>query len=210
LEQFKVNAEERGLPLWVVFPGLLYIFVIDVLTVVGIPTVLRPIVQPWSLVLALIPWVTLVVLRWRPSTFGFRRRRALADFGWGILAGAIWRAASLGFNYLYEGNVTELGWGLGSWILALVWIPLVEETFFRGYLGRSFSAHIGRWPGIIIQAILFSLHPGHWTQGWPHLASIFIFGILAGWLVERRGSIWPAWGAHAFANILPQIMRFTM
>jgi membrane protease YdiL (CAAX protease family) len=210
LEKFKVNTEERGLPVWAILPGLLYILFVDVLAIVGIPTSLRAFVQPWSLVLALIPWVSLIVLRRRPSSLGYQRKRALADFGWGILAGAIWRGISLGFNSWYSGSVTKLGWGAASWLLALVWIPLVEETFFRGYLGRSLSSRFGRWPGIFFQAILFSLHPGHWSQGWPHLASIFIFGILAGWLVEHRGSIWPAWGAHAFANALPEIMRFTM
>jgi membrane protease YdiL (CAAX protease family) len=69
------------------------------------------------------------------------------------------------------------------------------------------TTRVGRWKAIISQAVLFSLHPGHWAQGWPHLASILGFGLLAGWLVERRGSIWAAWGAHGFANVLPEILR---
>jgi membrane protease YdiL (CAAX protease family) len=46
----------------------------------------------------------------------------------------------------------------------------------------------------------------HWAQGWLHLVSIFGFGLLAGWLVVKRGSVWSAWGAHAFANLLPSII----
>jgi len=138
--------------------------------------------------------------------FGYTRDRGLADYGWGMVAGGIWRGLSMAFN-LWSGWA-RIGWGVFSWIGALVIIPLVEETFFRGYLGRALRLRVGKWPAILVQGILFALHPGHWAQGYLHLISIFLFGILAGWLMEKRGSIWASWGAHGFANILPEVLRF--
>jgi membrane protease YdiL (CAAX protease family) len=38
------------------------------------------------------------------------------------------------------------------------------------------------------------------------LAGIFAFGVLAGWLVETRRTLWIGWGAHAFANVLPSLL----
>jgi membrane protease YdiL (CAAX protease family) len=38
--------------------------------------------------------------------------------------------------------------------------------------------------------------------------SIFGFGLLAGWLMHVRSSIWAPWGAHAFANLLPMLVIF--
>jgi membrane protease YdiL (CAAX protease family) len=154
----------------------------------------------WSLVSAVIPWITIFVLRRRPSSLGYVRERWLAEFGWGMIAGAIWRGLSMAISLAWlDGSALGL---LG----AFVWVPLVEETFFRGYLGPALSARLGRWRGIILQALLFAMLPGHWPQGWPALAGIFAFGVLAGWLVETRRNLWIAWGAHAFANVLPSFL----
>ena len=210
-----LHADKEGdenpysaLPLWSILPGLIYILAVDFLTITGWLGSAQVFLQTWSLVLAVIPWVTLLVVRGSPSMFGYTRIRGFVDYGWGMVAGGIWRGLSMAFNLWWQGGWTEIGWGVLGWIGALVFIPLIEETFFRGYLERTLRLRIGVWPAIFIQGILFSLHPGHWTQGYFHLISIFLFGILAGWLMERRGSIWAAWGAHGFANILPQILRF--
>jgi membrane protease YdiL (CAAX protease family) len=197
-----------ALRLWAILPGLIYILVVDFLTVTGWLGFAQGFFQTWNIVLAVIPWVTLLVVRGSPSMFGYTRIRALVDYGWGMVAGGIWRGLSMAFNLWWQGGWTEIGWGILGWIGALVFIPLIEETFFRGYLGRGLRVRVGKWPAIFVQAILFSLHPGHWAQGYLHLVSILLFGILAGWLMERRGSIWAAWGAHGFANILPAILRF--
>jgi membrane protease YdiL (CAAX protease family) len=117
-----------------------------------------------------------------------------------MLAGAIWRGLSMALSLAWlDGSVIGLMGGF-------VWVPLVEETFFRGYLGRTLSARLGTWRGIILQAVLFAMLPEHWAQGWPALAGIFAFGVLAGWLVETRRTLWIGWGAHAFANVLPEIL----
>lgn len=197
---------KSALPLWAIIPGVVYIVIVDLVTVAGIDWIPRQVIHTWTLVIAVIPWATLLVIRQPPSLLGYTRYRAVAEIGWGMLAGAIWRGLSMLFNLWWQGGWTNLGWGVGSWLLILVWIPLVEETFFRGYIGRTLASRLGKRFGIIVQAILFSLHPGHWVQGWLHIFSIFIFGLLAGWLVQNRDSIWAAWGAHGFANVLPEII----
>ncbi len=196
-----------ALPFRAVIPGLAYILIVDLAAVCGYRGILAEAIEVWGLVLALIPWVTLLVLRLPARLLGYRYHRAPAEFGWGMVAGGIWRAFSLCLGLLWLQGRTQLGWGMGAWIAALIWVPLVEETFFRGYLCRALAGRIGRWPAIFLQAMLFSLHPGHWAQGLPNLISIVGFGLLSGWLVEKRDSIWPAFGAHAFANGLPEILR---
>jgi membrane protease YdiL (CAAX protease family) len=204
----EIEGTYSALPLWAILPGLIYILLVDFLTVTGWLESAQVLLPTWSLVLAVIPWVTLLVVRGSPSMFGYTKIRWLADYGWGMVAGGIWRGLSMAFNLWWQGGCTEIGWGVLGWVGALIFIPLIEETFFRGYLGRALRPRVGAWPAIFIQGILFSLHPGHWAQGHLHLISIFLFGILAGWLTERRGSIWAAWGAHGFANVLPQILGF--
>jgi membrane protease YdiL (CAAX protease family) len=90
--------------------------------------------------------------------------------------------------------------------VAILWVPFVEETFFRAYIGRSISRSWGVIPGIVIQALVFTLLPSHVAQGMWHMLSIFAFGVLAGWLLHVRRSLWAPWGAHAFANLLPLLV----
>ena len=196
-----------ALPLRAVIPGLVYILIVDLAAVCGYRGIFVQAIEAWGLVLALIPWVTLLVLRLPVRMLGYHSHRALAEFGWGMVAGGVWRALSLCIGLWWHQGSVQFGWGIGGWVAALIWIPLVEETFFRGYLCRALAGWMGRWPAIILQAVLFSLHPGHWAQGLPNLISIVGFGVLSGWLVESRNSLWPAFGAHAFANSLPEILR---
>ncbi|MFG0275540.1 MAG: CPBP family intramembrane glutamic endopeptidase [Phycisphaerales bacterium] len=95
---------------------------------------------------------------------------------------------------LAQGSVPAI---LGVYLLACVWAPLTEETFFRGALYHHLR---GRTPSIIaglVTAVLFaSIHP----QGWvaiPALASLgFVFAMLREW----RGSLIAPIVAHAINN----------
>jgi membrane protease YdiL (CAAX protease family) len=92
---------------------------------------------------------------------------------------------------------------------ALVVVPLLEESFFRGYLQADLAARWGPYVAVVVQALLFALHPLHGVQGWSAFPSIFLFGLLAGGLVQISRSIWCAWGAHGAGNILPALVRWT-
>jgi membrane protease YdiL (CAAX protease family) len=200
--------DEQHLPLRAIAPGLILILVVDILTVSGIWPL-----TGWSNLLLSgtligLPWATLIVLRKPIQCLGYNRNNSLRAVGWGIVAGGFWRLLSLLFNlwWLRFGDQNLL-W-VPQILAALIWIPWVEETFFRGYLGRTLAGKIGVWPGIMLQATLFTLQPVHWNQGWGALLSVLGFGVLAGFLQQRWNSIWPAWGAHAFANLLPLLVYF--
>ena len=208
-------SQPEALSLRQITPGLAYILLLDLAAVSGVlPLRLATGVdsEAWWLVIGLLPWVTLLLLRHSPSALGFSRRRALAEFGWGVLAGAIWRGLSLIFNWkLTQQAALEIPLPTSRstvtmWITAIILIPWIEETFFRGYLGRSLASRLGAPAGVLLQATAFTLHPGHWAQGWPHVASIAVFGILAGALVVRRRNLWVGWGAHAMGNALPYVL----
>jgi membrane protease YdiL (CAAX protease family) len=201
------NGKWPSLPVAAVVPGLLFILIVDFVTVLGASHRFDPYLRSWVWVAAVLPWFTLLLFRKTPAVYGYRRRRALALLGWGMVAGAVWRGLSLGFNVWVQNDWTQIGLN-GTPLIGLVfWIPFLEETFFRGYIGGALLTKYGRWPGIVTQAVLFSFHPGHWSQGWLDIVSIFVFGILSGWLYARFRSIWAPWGAHAFANVLPLLLR---
>lgn len=205
-----LSPEERDkthLPVAAVVPGLIYILFVDIISVLDLGHVFEPYFNSWSLIFAVLPWVVLLGLRKPASFYGYKMERGLAIFGWGMVAGAVWRGLSMGFLYLVQSDWTQVGWN-ALWLFGmLIWIPFVEETFFRAYLQSALVWKYGRWPGILIQAILFSFHPAHWSQGWIKVISIFSYGLLSGWLYDRFKSIWAPWGAHAFANVLPNILR---
>ncbi|HEX9680175.1 MAG TPA: type II CAAX endopeptidase family protein [Anaerolineales bacterium] len=208
-------SHPEALSLRQITPGLAYILLLDLAVVSGVRS-LRLATgadsEAWWLVIGLLPWATLLVLRRSPSALGFSRRRALAEFGWGVLAGAIWRGLSLIFNWKVSQQaalgipLSTSGSPVTMWVTAILMIPWMEETFFRGYLGRPLASRFGAPAGVLLQATAFTLHPGHWAQGWPHLASIAVFGILAGALVVWRRNLWVGLGAHAMANCLPYLL----
>lgn len=201
------HPEKASLPFVAVIPGLLFILFVDIVAVLDLGSVFQPYLATWPLIIALLPWGMLLLFRQTPTVFGYRRERAVAVFGWGMLAGAIWRGLSMAFLYWVQSDGTQIGWNVIGLIGMLIWIPLVEETFFRGYIGASLARKFGRWPGILIQAVLFSLHPAHWSQGFFDVLSVLSFGILSGWLYTRYQSILAPWGAHALANVLPYMLH---
>jgi membrane protease YdiL (CAAX protease family) len=198
----------NSLSLGAIIPGLLLILLVDALALIGLWPSSGSVNLVLSLVLFVLPWVTIVVTRTSVKKLGYRHTQFLRTFGWGMVAGGLWRI----FSILLNMWAIRLGDNYTNWISpligAVVWVPLVEETYFRGYIGRALSNSIGFWPGIVAQALLFTLQPVHLSQGLMALISVFGFGVLAGWIHTRFDSIWSAWGAHAFANLLPLIIYF--
>ncbi len=73
--------------------------------------------------------------------------------------------------------------------------PLFEEFFFRGVLFSGLRARFGRWPAILLSAVVFaSLHP--MTDWLPILGLGITFGILR----ESRQSLVPSMTAHFLQN----------
>ena len=122
--------------------------------------------------------------------------------------------AGMLINYLYAVVVTLIGaeslepaplpfdYELGGASLALlaflslIAAPLVEETFFRGFIFTGIWKRFGYAWGAVLSALLFSL--AHQQLG--AMVPIFLLGLLLAWLYARTGSLWTCILAHFTYN----------
>ena len=129
-------------------------------------------------------------------------------------------AASLAFAWIYgmatSALASQFGWNwltppelpaglllpgpaLAASALALVlWTPLAEEIFFRGFVMRGIIHRWGLVPGLLTSAAVFAIL--HITPGL--LLPIFVTGLLLGALYAYTRSLWPPIAAHAAQNAL--------
>ncbi len=123
-------------------------------------------------------------------------------------------AASLTFTAIYTGVISLTGWDIlppeqlpeevtlnGPWIvvsflLVVLWGPLAEEIFFRGFIFSGLRARIGPGRAILLSALIFTLFHVD-----PRvMVPIFVTGALLAWLYHRSGHIWSPFLAHASQN----------
>ncbi len=82
-------------------------------------------------------------------------------------------------------------------ILACVWAPIIEETFFRGVLFGYFRRHVPWAVSGVLSALLFGMvHP----QGWLGVPAIGMIGFILSAIREWRGSLIASMSAHALNN----------
>ena len=104
--------------------------------------------------------------------------------------------SNLGFPLTNAGNIIFAIIGLGI-------IPaFIEEFIFRGAILQGLRKH-GDWFAIIMSALLFMLMHANIQQ----TIYQFAFGILAGWLVVKTGSIWTSIAIHGLNNIFVIILQ---
>jgi membrane protease YdiL (CAAX protease family) len=90
---------------------------------------------------------------------------------------------------------------LALFLAIAVMAPLIEEFAFRGWMQHELEHTLGLVPAIVFTGALFSLLHGR-IDAIHHLA----FGLFAGWVVWRTGSIWAAVYMHALNNAGVQLM----
>jgi membrane protease YdiL (CAAX protease family)/uncharacterized RDD family membrane protein YckC len=86
-------------------------------------------------------------------------------------------------------------------ILIVVFAPVSEEMFFRGFVYGALRTRMGLWPAAAISAVVFGL---------PHVTSadlsivppLVIFGLLLAWLYEYTGSLGPPIALHMINNAI--------
>lgn len=115
----------------------------------------------------------------------------------GMAAGVAWGAGACRFQWVLPGALGRL--------LAGVWLYLAvalnEELIFRGYSLQRAVESLGRWPGQIALALLFTY--AHWdnpgmsgaTRVWATL-NIFLAGLFFGLVWMRTASLALPMGLH--------------
>jgi len=82
-------------------------------------------------------------------------------------------------------------------------VPWTEELLFRGYLQSWLKQIFGRFPAVLLSALLFALF--HYAAEQKHengaiLSSILVLGIFLGYAKERMDSLWAPIGLHTAFN----------
>lgn len=86
--------------------------------------------------------------------------------------------------------------------VAIFVAPIAEEIIFRGLLYSPLYRKTGRYPAIMLSALIWTY--GHSLEIYPHITifafGIFVIGILLAWLYDRSGSLFPSIIVHMFQN----------
>jgi membrane protease YdiL (CAAX protease family) len=83
-------------------------------------------------------------------------------------------------------------------LLLVVFVPLLEELIFRGFMFKALRARLSFWPTAILVSIVFGASHGQWNVGIDTFAlSMFLCG-----LREYTGSLWASVLLHATKNAL--------
>lgn len=81
-----------------------------------------------------------------------------------------------------------------------IFIPIGEETLFRGFLFRGWlKTPQHAWPVIVFTAGLFAII--HVQYDWFLIAQVFAFGVLFGWIRWASGSTILTMVMHAVVNL---------
>jgi membrane protease YdiL (CAAX protease family) len=118
----------------------------------------------------------------------------------GLMAGAALAWWFRGYDMGTQPPFAEL------WI-ALTWGPLIEEVIFRGYLFSLLERLLKRWmqsPGwLVVIAIAAVFASGHLAKAGitaVQIATVFLTGVLYGWLRLDSGSSVPPVCSHISYN----------
>jgi uncharacterized protein len=86
-------------------------------------------------------------------------------------------------------------------LIAIVFAPVFEELFFRGFVQPLLSRTLGTLAGIVITALLFgALHGFEYSWVWQYTVFISLVGIVLGFVRARTGSTIPSTVMHGFFN----------
>ena len=90
------------------------------------------------------------------------------------------------------------------WIALIIFAPVFEEIFFRGFLFEGFrQSRIGITGAISLTALFWALL--HFQYGIYEIATIFFLGIVLGIVRLKTDSLWSPLIMHAFANLIAML-----
>ena len=205
-----------------IWPGLLFILALNLGYIFGREALRGLILSQgyiWMALFLAFPLAYIIARRASLRELGYRGADPFRLYARGVAAGVLWRffdllAGYYGlFNFLErKGEPSSQAMLTVAPCLSLLFsdlflTPLLEDTFFRGFLQPGLEERCGPLLAIVVQAVLFSTHPYHVVQSPDNLPRIFLFGLIAGLLYWRTRSLIPIFGAHGWANLLPKIIR---
>ena len=100
-------------------------------------------------------------------------------------------------NILGEGGFT-----LVNLFAIVLWVPFVEELFFRGFLLTYWIPKYGRARSILLVSLVFMFVHSHPGLYFP----VFMSSVLISYLFIKTKSLWPAFLSHATLNLLVVIV----
>ena len=156
------------------------------------------------------------------KTLGMQRPMSLGDIGLGvagyivyfiILIAITMVVAKLIPGYVADQpqdiGVTSL-YGLERLIGFFVFVmvaPLVEEVIMRGFLyGKLRQAKMPVWPAALIVSVIFGALHGQWNVA----IDTFILSMVACYLREATGTIWPGVVIHMTKNAIAFVLLFVV
>ena len=168
-----------------------------------------------GLIILIIVWN--FALRSKNGSFATLGIRSPCITGWQL---AFWTAGmflvSVLFTGLYTVTVRVIGievllppedysdillddiWLVVSFIALVLWTPLTEEVFFRGFIYEGFSQTFGDFKAMLLSAGIFSLF--HILGGPGVLIPIFVSGLALAFLYHRTRSLMPCILVHSIQN----------
>lgn len=93
-------------------------------------------------------------------------------------------------------------------LVVIAVVPFIEELLFRGFLQNWLRRKIGRFRALVLTAVLFALVHFSTSQGignFELIVSLFTLSCFLGFIYERQGTLWAAFGLHVTFNAVSVI-----
>lgn len=112
-----------------------------------------------------------------------------------------------GFNLEESSNITDLEqlFSLPSIFFIVIFQPIGEEIFFRGFLLDKINAFAGKETAIIITSILFGIAHLSYGNIYPALMT-GVLGLILAYMVVKTKSLITSIVAHVFFNVFSVIL----
>lgn len=142
------------------------------------------------------------------ASMGFRKRRMLFEYFIGLLIGVVLFAAVIGIGiavgaFSFKGSLDFSIPVIIMYLVGYVIQGASEEVLVHGYYMTSLSRSTNSTFALVSSSLVFAfLHYANSNVSLVALINLFLFGLLMGMYVLKRGNIWGACAIHAVWNFL--------
>lgn len=142
----------------------------------------------------------------RPTSFLKLNKDIVKKIMTGILVGIIFLVWVFLRDYYIMHKHVNFYIGIGRWMTVLV-VGFAEEISFRGFLLQKIEGITGFWKANCISALMFML--AHYPSYIYHMnknmfvegITVFIMGLIFGYLLKRTKSLWPSIISHSIYDL---------